>query len=151
MNIIVKSLVATSVILLSLVGSAMAEVVVEDAWSRASIGITRPGAAYMKIINAGDETMVLIGLRTGLAMKPEVHLSSINDKGISSMLPAGEIEIAAGQTIELKPGGLHVMLMGLRQPMVEGDTFFLTLLFADDNEVTVTVPIFGIAARGPKN
>lgn len=151
MNIIVKSLVATSVILLSLVGSAMAEVVVEDAWSRASIGINRPGAAYMKISNAGDETMVLIGLRTGLAMKPEVHLSSINDKGVSSMLPAGEIEIAAGQTIELKPGGLHVMLMGLRQPMVEGDTFFLTLLFADDNEVTVTVPIFGIAARGPKN
>jgi copper(I)-binding protein len=151
MNVMVKSLIAISVILLSLVGSALAEVVVEDAWSRASIGITRPGAAYMKINNAGSETKVLIGLRTGLAMKPEVHLSSIDDKGVSSMLPAGEIEIAPGETIELKPGSLHVMLMGLRRPMVEGDTFFLTLLFADDNEITVKVPIFGIAARGPKN
>ncbi len=146
-----KNLLATCVILLSFVGTALAEVVVEDAWSRASIGMTRPGAAYMKIHNAGVETEVLIGLRTDLALKPEIHLSSISDKGVSSMLPAGEIKIAPGETIELEPGGLHVMLMGLQQPMMERDTFLLTLLFADDNEVTVRIPIFGTAARGPEN
>ncbi|MCZ4273350.1 copper chaperone PCu(A)C [Maritalea porphyrae] len=151
MNVMVKSLLAISVTLLSFVGTALAEVVAEDAWSRASIGMTRPGAAYMNIRNAGVETEVLIGLRTDLALKPEIHLSSINDKGVSSMLPAGEIEIAPGETIELKPGGLHVMLMGLQLPLMEGDTFLLTLLFADDDEVTVEIPIFGIAARGPGN
>ena len=125
------------------------DVVVENAWSRASIGTSRPGAAYMDIRNAGDEDVTLTGLRTDLAGMPEIHLTSTNEQGVSSMSPVGEIAIAPGETVALAPGGMHAMLMQLRRPMEEGETFPLTLLFSDGGEVTVEVPIRGIAARGP--
>ncbi len=153
MNVVMKSLIATTVIIAGFAATAKAEepaVVVEEAWSRASIGTNRPGAAYMTIRNTGDETKVLAGLRTDLAMMPEIHLTSTNDQGVSSMSPAGEIAIAPGDAVALEPGGLHAMLMRLQRPMVKGEIFSLTLVFADGCEVTVEVPILGIAARGPE-
>lgn len=154
MNVLLKSLVATALTIAGFVGVAMAEestVVVEDAWARASIGMNRPGAAYMTVRNMGEDTVILTGLRTDLAMMPEIHLTSTNDQGVSSMTPAGEIEIAPGEVAALEPGGLHAMLMRLSRPMVEGETFALTLVFGDGDEITVDVPILGIAARGPKS
>lgn len=125
------------------------DVVVEGAWSRASISVNRPGAAYLTIRNGGDAPVTLNGVRTDLAMMPEIHLSSTNAAGVSSMSPAGEIEIAPGAELSLAPGGMHVMLMKLQRPMIEGETFDLTLTFSDGGEVTVTTPILGVAARGP--
>ena len=154
MNVVLKILAATALSILGFVGAAMAEeqtVVVEDAWSRASIGVNRPGAAYMTVRNIGEDTAILTGLRTDLAKMPEIHLTSTNDQGVSSMTPAGDIEIAPGEGAALEPGGLHAMLMRLSRPMVEGETFALTLIFADGNEITVDVPILGIAARGPES
>ena len=154
MNVTLKSLVATALTVAGFVGGAMAEestVVVEDAWARASIGMNRPGAAYMTVRNMGEDTVILTGLRTDLAMMPEIHLTSTNQQGVSSMTPAGEIEIAPGEVAALEPGGLHAMLMRLSRPMVEGETFALTLVFGDGDEITVDVPILGIAARGPKS
>ena len=126
------------------------DVVVDGAWSRASIGTSRPSAAYMTIRNTGDEAVTLTGIRTDLAMMSEIHRTSTNDRGVSSMAPAGEIELAPGETIALEPGGFHAMLMQLQRPMTEGDTFSLVLVFSDGGEVTVEVPILGIASRGPE-
>ncbi|WP_281969004.1 copper chaperone PCu(A)C [Roseovarius nanhaiticus] len=127
------------------------DIVIEDAWSRASIGTDRPGAAYMTIRNAGEETVLLIGLETPLAMMPEIHESKTNADGVSSMSPAGEITIAPGESVLLEPGGLHAMLMRLKEPMVEGQTFELKLLFENSDDVTVEVPILSIASRGPES
>lgn len=126
------------------------DVVVEGAWARASIGTTRPSAAYMTIRNTGDEAVTLTDLKTDLAMRPAVHRTATNEQGVSSMTPAGEIDIAPGEAVALEPGGLHAMLMMLRRPMVEGGTFELMLSFSDGGEVVVQVPILGIAARGPE-
>ena len=126
------------------------DVVVEDAWARASIGVNRPGAAYMTIRNTGDEAVTLTGIRTDLAMMPDIHQTSTNAEGVSSMAPAGEIEIAPGEAVSLEPGGLHAMLMRLQRPMAEGENFSMTLDFSDGGEITVEVPILGIAARGPE-
>ena len=126
------------------------DVVVEGAWSRASIGTSRPGAAYMTIGNTGDEAVSLTEIRTDIAMMPEIHRTSTNDQGVSSMTPAGEIEIGPGEAVALEPGGLHAMLMRLQRPMAEGDRFQLTLVFSDGGEVVVDVPILGVAARGPE-
>ncbi|ETW13295.1 hypothetical protein ATO8_08786 [Roseivivax marinus] len=128
-----------------------ADVVVENAWARASIGTSRPGAAYMEVHNAGDEPVTLTGLRTDLAMLPEVHRTATDEQGVSSMSPAGQIVIAPGETVAFEPGGLHAMLMQLQRPMEEGETFPLTLTFSDGGETTVEVPILGIAARGPED
>ncbi len=137
---------------LGLATSALAgsdDVVVENAWARASIGSSRPGAAYMEIRNAGDAPVTLTGLRTDLTVMPEIHRSSTDAQGVSSMNPEGAITIAPGESVELAPGGLHAMLMQLRRPMEEGESFPLTLIFSDGGEATVEVPILGIAARGP--
>ena len=138
-------MLATSV----LAGSA--NVVVENAWARASIGTSRPGAAYMEVRNVGDEPVTLTGLRTDLATMSEVHRTATDERGVSSMSPAAEIVIAPGETVTLEPGGLHAMLMQLQRPMEEGETFPLTLTFSDGGETTVEVPILGIAARGPED
>lgn len=135
-------------------GTALAgpeDVVVEDAWARASIGVNRPGVAYMTIRNTGDEAVTLTGLSTPLAMMPEIHETTTNAEGVSSMAPTGEITIAPGDSAELAPGRLHAMLMRLQEPMAEGESFPLTLSFSDGGEVTVDVPILGIAARGPED
>ena len=126
------------------------DVVVERPWARASIGTSRPGAAYMTIRNTGTDAVTLTGLRTGIAMMPKIHLSSTDANGVSTMAPAGDIKIAPGEAVTLQPGGLHVMLMKLQGPMEKGARILLTLVFDDGGEVMVEVPILGIAARGPE-
>ena len=105
----------------------------------------------MEILNTGDETVILTGLKTDIAMMPEIHRSSTNEQGVSSMAPAGDVSIAPGETVALEPGGLHAMLMKLQRPMKEGETFPLSLIFSDGGGVSVEVPVLGIAARGPEN
>lgn len=126
------------------------DVVVEDAWARASIGTNRPGAAYMTVRNTGTDPVTLVGLETPLAMMPDIHETTIDANGVSSMGPVGEITIPAGESVLLEPGGMHAMLMRLHTKMVEGETFRLTLNFADGGTLTVDVPILGIAALGPE-
>ena len=124
-------------------------VVIEGAWSRASIGTSRPGVAYMTLQNTGDAPVTVTGLRTELAMMPMIHTSTTDAQGVNRMSHLEQVEIAAGETVALEPGGLHVMLMDLQRPMIEGESFTLSLILADGEEITVEVPIRSMAARGP--
>lgn len=138
----------------SLSNAALADskdVVVEDAWSRASISVNRPSAAFMTVRNTGEDPVTLTSLETPLAMKSTIHETQIDANGVISMRLSGEILIAPGNSVTLKPGGLHVMLMNLQKPMKQGDAFSLTLNFRDGGQVTVDVPILSIGARGPES
>ncbi len=154
-----KKIVSMSALLMlfSFAGASMpaladaADIVIDGAWARASIGMNRPGAAYMTIRNTGTEPVTLIGLSTPLAMMPAIHETRTSTEGVSSMTPTDEIAIAPGESVALEPGGLHAMLMQLQEPMTEGETFPLTLVFEDGVEATVEVPILGFAARGPED
>lgn len=126
------------------------QIVVESAWARASLGISRPGGAYLTVRNEGSDPISLVGLRTEISGMASIHETRTNSEGVSSMVPADDIVIPAGGTIALEPGGYHAMLMQLRSPLVEGETFALTLLFSDGTEIDITVPILGIGARGPE-
>lgn len=126
------------------------DIVVEDPWAGASIGTNRPGAAYMTLRNTGSDPVTLLGLETPLAMMPDIHETKTDANGVSSMAPVGEIILRSGESVSLKPGGLHAMLMRLQNKMIEGETFPLTLNFADGGKLTVDVPILGIGARGPE-
>ena len=140
-------------LLIGLPASAVADsgdIVVEDAWARASIGTNRPGVAYMTLRNTGTDPVTLVGLETPLAMMPDIHETTTDSNGVSSMGPVGEINISPGESVSLEPGGMHAMLMRLQAKMIEGETFQLTLNFADGGTLTVDVPIFGIAALGPE-
>jgi copper(I)-binding protein len=151
-RMILAALVVFNVVLVgpwpALAGSE--DVVVEGAWARASVGTSRPGAAYMTLRNTGSEAVTLTGIMTPIAMMPEIHRTATNDQGVSTMAPAGEITIAPGESVALAPGGLHAMLMRLQEPMIEGESFPLTLTFSDGGKVMVEVPILGLGARGPE-
>ena len=154
MKFSIRAITMMSVLSLSLPLSPAAlagsdDVVVENPWSRASIGTTRPGVAYTVIRNNGATPVTLTGLRTEAAMMAQVHRTSTDAQGVSSMTPAGDIVIAPGASVALEPGGLHAMLMKLQRPLTEGDSFPLVLVF-EDGEVSIDVPVLGISARGPK-
>lgn len=104
----------------------------------------------MTIRNTGEATVTLVGLTSSIAMKTEVHRTTTDAQGVSSMAPADDLTIAPGAILALAPGGLHAMLMNLRAPINKGGRFDLTLQFSDGGEVTVEVMVRGIGARGPR-
>jgi hypothetical protein len=75
----------------------------------------------------------------------------IVENSIAQMRPVDGIEVAAGATAELKPGGLHIMLMGLHQPLRKSDVFPLTLTFEHAGKVAVQVHVGSAGATGPDN
>jgi len=119
-----------------------------DAWARASATpAARAGAAYVNITNTGAQDDVLIGGASSVSKRVEIHVHK-HENGVMKMRPAGDVTIPAGEEVTMGPGGLHVMLMGLNQPLKEGETFEVTLTFKNSGEVTVPVTTMGVAAKG---
>lgn len=145
-----RSLLAATVALTAAPALAQDPVSINGAWSRASIGTSRPGVLYLDITNTGDAQVTLTGLETDVAAMPEIHRSATDAEGVSTMAPAGNIKIAPGETVSLEPGGLHGMLMKLQQPLKEGDSFDATLIFRDAGAVEISVPVLAMTATGPE-
>jgi len=122
---------------------------IEKPWARASVGHGRPAAAYFTIRNNGTEADYLTSVSTPVTGHAEIHMMEMKD-GIMSMRPAGEIEIPAGETVTLKPGGLHIMLMQLEQPLQEGGEFSLNATFKKAGTVHIDVPVLSPGAIGPE-
>ena len=100
-------------------------VTVKDAWVRAPAPGQKVAAAYMELVSRGN-SMVLIGVASPVAGRVELHSTTVED-GVMKMRPAGNIELPAGKPVKLAPGGLHVMLMDLKQPLRPGDKVPLAL------------------------
>lgn len=141
--------VATGIVLavLLMLGQAQAEGVrVDDAWARASLPGAENGVAYITITNAGTETVRLVGMRTDVAAVAALHTHEVND-GVMQMRPLeGGVEISPGATVKFKPGGNHIMLMGLKAPLAEGETFELTLEFAEAGSEQAEVKVASATA-----
>lgn len=116
-------------------------------WARATLTPTQAGAVYFAIVNDGAEAERLLGASTPAAEMAMLHRTVV-DGDVARMEAVGEIEIAAGASVVLEPGGLHLMLTGLAAPLAEGETFALTLRFARAGEVEVEVLVEGLGA-GP--
>lgn len=99
------------------------------------------GAAYMTVLNGLDVPVRLASAASAAAEFVETH-ETMEEQGVMKMvmLPDG-YEIPAGAVLELKPGGKHIMLIGLAQPLNLGDSFELTLNFDNGESMTVTVPV----------
>lgn len=114
---------------------------IKNAWARPSIGARGNSAAYVTIENAGDEADRLISASTPLADKVELH-NSLREGGIVRMRPVeGGITVPAHGTIALKPGGTHIMLMQLKEPLKMDDLLPLILTFEIAGSVTVDAGI----------
>lgn len=116
------------------------DLILHHAWSRANPAGAKSGAVFVIIENTGDSADQLLGVTTDVAAMSEVHqMSMAND--IMTMKPAGQLEIPPHAKVELKPHGLHIMLMGLKKRFAEGDTFPVTLTFAKAGTVTLQVVV----------
>ncbi|MBC8035836.1 MAG: copper chaperone PCu(A)C [Rhizobiales bacterium] len=124
------------------------DVMVMDAFARASATPkASSAAAYIKLVNRGAETDRLLSITTDGAAMAQLHETKSLD-GVISMSAVEILELPPGQTAEMKPGGLHIMLMGLKAPLKKGGTLSLDLNFEKAGKITVEVPIEGVAATG---
>ena len=119
---------------------------VEHPWSRATIGSSDIGVIYLTLSNQGDEVDRLISVSTPIAEHASVH-ETVEQNGMIGMQPAGVVEIQPGGQKILEPGqpgGLHIMLMGLKKAILEGDTFPLILAFEKTGSVEIEVVAVGL-------
>lgn len=121
---------------------AWAEITVTDPYARASGMMATAGAAFMTIENSGDTDMHLIDARADVSEKVELHTHKEDENGVMRMLHVEEgFIIPAEGTLELARGGNHVMFLGLKEAMEQGEIIPLTLVFEGGEEVTVEVPV----------
>ena len=113
------------------------DLTIEHPWARATIGGQRVGAAYVTLRNRGREPERLVAVRAGVARAAELHGTTTTAEGVARMRPVEAVEIPAGGRVSLAPGGLHVMLVDLAAPLVEGASFPATLVFERAGEVGV--------------
>lgn len=118
---------------------------IENAWSRATPPGADIGAGYLTLRNTGTEGDTLLGGTTAVARTVEVHQMAMV-KGMMEMRAVPKLEIAAGQAVTFKPGGYHLMLVGLKRPLREGERVAVTLHFAKAGDVKVTLLVGGVAA-----
>lgn len=119
---------------------------VESRWARATAGRVETGAAYMVLIG-GEQDDTLIGASSPAAEAVELH-THLETDGVMRMRQVAAIPIPAKAQVVFRPGGLHIMLIGLKGPLKEGRTFSLTLTFARAGRIETEIPILAPGARG---
>ncbi|MFZ2869230.1 copper chaperone PCu(A)C [Zavarzinia sp.] len=121
-------------------------------WSRATPAGAKVAGGFFKVENKGDTPDRLLSVGSDIAEKVQVHEMTMTAEGMASMNEVtGGIEIAPGATLELKPGSYHVMFIGLKHPLVEGEKFKGTLTFEKAGTVEVDFvvgPLGGTSGHG---
>lgn len=120
---------------------------ITGAWARALPPVVPNGAAYLSLHNMGTERDILLSISSSIAKRSMLHESYLDDDKVA-MRHIAELNVEAGQQVDFKPGGYHIMLMGLKQPLSLGTTFTVTLEF--ENAGLVEVPVTVIEKKPSK-
>ena len=125
------------------------DLVITQAWSRATPKGAKTGGAYLTIENKGSTPDRLVGGSADFAGSVQVHEMSMTN-GVMKMRPVENgLAIDPGKTVKLAPGGYHLMMMDLKQPLKRGDKVPVTLEFEKAGKVTVSLDVEGVGAQGP--
>jgi len=116
------------------------DITIRQGWSRPTAGGMSMGVGYLVVINRGQSPDTLVSASTPAAESVEFHESTLVD-GMSRMRPRADIPLPAGATVKLEPGGLHLMLVGLKAPLVAGTQVPLTLEFRKAGRVTIDISV----------
>jgi len=106
-------------------------------------------AGYFGLINDGPQDERLIGIETAAAASATLHQSRVDDAGVASMTMIDMLDIPAGATVMLEPGDIHVMFVGLTNPLTEGERVPVTLIF--DHAGRVEVEFVVVAPNGHRH
>lgn len=127
---------------LATAGFAGEMIMVNDPYIRSSTPTSPSGGAFMVLMNHGDTADRLIGARSDIAKKIEIHTHVEGADGVMKMTKVeGGIVLEPGEMHSLERGGDHVMFMGLTQELTQGDTVSVTLIFEKAGEITIDVPV----------
>ncbi|MBM6593966.1 DUF1775 domain-containing protein [Microvirga pudoricolor] len=121
---------------------------IEEPWSRVTPAGAKVGGGYLRITNTGTQPDRLVGGTFPLASRVEVHEMSMSGDVMRMKAVEGGLAIKPGETVELKPGGLHLMFMDLKEPLKENQTLKGTLVFEKAGPVEVTYTVRGMAGSG---
>ncbi len=126
---------------------------ISDSWARATFALAKTGAAYMTISNHSnkDITLLSVDALNDIASMTEIHHTVMNGDMMKMQELEDGVEIKAGQTLELKPGGIHIMLMGLSGPLNAGEDLQLKLSFSDNTSATQTFNILDMSGAQSKS
>lgn len=135
-------------------------ITIEGQWARTSPAMASMGAAYMDITSSEGDQLVGVSVPASIAARAEIHemvpADVPMDDSMDESMDDGEmdmdmgamvmqqimaLDLPAGETVSLEPGGYHVMLIDLAEPLAEGDTFNVTLDFAEADDLTVEVVV----------
>ncbi|WP_081535826.1 copper chaperone PCu(A)C [Rhodovulum sp. P5] len=141
MNLKTLSLAGLAAAVLALPAFA-GDIAIEDPYARASTMMSKSGAAFMTIVNAGAADDRLVAATSDVADKVELHTHKEDANGVMRMVEVEEgFPVPAGGQRELKRGGDHVMFLGLTRPLEQGDMVKMTLTFEQAGEMEIEVPV----------
>jgi copper(I)-binding protein len=125
------------------------DLVISQAWSRATPGGAKIGGGYLTIENKGSAADRLIGGSADIAAKAELHEMAVNN-GVMKMRPLDKgLAIEPGKTVKLAPGGYHLMLLDLKRPLKQGEQVPVTLEFEKAGKVKLSLDVQGVGAQAP--
>lgn len=116
------------------------EIEAHEPWARAAMA-GENSAVYLMLHNHSNQDDELLSASSDVAEAVELHLSQVGPNGEMQMIPQSSVPLAAGEEVTFKPGGLHIMLIGLKQDLKTGDQFEVTLHFKNREDMTLTVTV----------
>ncbi|MCI6819241.1 MAG: copper chaperone PCu(A)C [Campylobacter sp.] len=122
-----------------------ADIEIEGAYARASIPNVSNSAAFFVIKNNSDKDIAITGANSDIAEKNELH-THIKENKMMKMMKIEKLVVPAKSSLELKSGGDHVMLMGLKKELKAGDEINLELSFSDGDKKSIKVPVKDLAS-----
>lgn len=147
MNILSRTLIAAAATALAATALAQSPLKVEGAWVRSSVPGQQGTGAFMKLTSR--QSMQIVGVSTPVAGTADLHEMKL-EGDLMLMRPVSKLDLPAGRTVELKPGGYHLMLQDLKQPLPPGTTVPLTLLLRDAKGVQSKLELkLPVATRPP--
>jgi periplasmic copper chaperone A len=125
------------------------DLVISQAWSRATPGGAKTGGGFLTIENKGSAPDRLVAVSGDFAGKIELHEMAVKN-GVMTMRPVENgLTIEPSKTVALAPGGYHLMMLDLKTPLKQGDKLPVTLQFEKAGTVAVTLDVQGVGAKGP--
>ncbi len=146
---------AVAVLIAGAMGPALADTIIvgslalNDLWTRATPPGAPTAAGYLTIANNGAEADRLIAVASPYAETGEIHVMEMKDGVMSMRAVEGGIEIPAGGSVTLAPGGLHLMFIKLKDALHEGDELPVRLTFEKAGSVETSLHVMAIGAKGP--
>jgi len=120
---------------------SVGDISINEPWARALPAVSKNGAAYFTLTNNGNHSDRLIAAKSSIARMSHIHTHKM-EHGVAKMRQVPAVDLPSAKTITLKPGmGFHIMMMGLKEPLVAGKIFSMVLTFENAGDILVDVTV----------